>query len=78
MFSGGLASLALLSLICNWTVSPIAASELLNTAVTLGESANAASLPANAISAASKTIAESRTRYIDMFNQISNYRYQSL
>ena len=71
MSSGGLASREPLTLICNSTISPTTASELLKTAVTLGESANARPFPAIAISAASKIVI-SRDRYIDIFNQTSN------
>jgi hypothetical protein len=39
--SGGIASPGPVTLICSSTVSPTTVSELLNTAVTLGESANA-------------------------------------
>src|SRR4029450_5247255 len=41
MFSGSFASREPLTLICNSTISPTTASELLKTAVTLGESASA-------------------------------------
>src|SRR5438105_14329803 len=66
MFSGGFVSPAPLTLICSWTVSPTTASELLNTAVTLGDSANATSFPVNAINAPSKTALRIRDPYIDI------------
>src|SRR6266446_1065875 len=66
MFSGGFVSPAPLTLICNWTISPTTASELLNTAVTFGESANATSFPVNAINAPSKTAMGIRGPYIDI------------
>jgi hypothetical protein len=63
-------------LICNSTISPTTASELLKTAVTLGESASTRSFPANAISAASQAVI-SRERDIDMFNQTLNLKHQT-
>src|SRR6266487_811720 len=66
MFSGGFVSPAPLTLICNWTISPTTASELLNTAVTFGESANATSFPANAINTPTKTAMGIRDPYIDI------------
>src|SRR5207249_1606514 len=66
MFSGGFESPAPVTLICNWTISPTTASELLNTAVTFGESANATAFPANAINTPSKTAMGIRDPYIDI------------
>src|SRR5882724_1672745 len=66
MFSGGFESPAPLTLICNWTISPTTASELLNTAVTFGEAANATAFPANAINTPSKTAMGIRDPYIDI------------
>src|ERR1700720_105756 len=63
MFWGGFASPAPLTLICNCTASPTATSELLRTAVTLGESANTWPTSQNAIRAQIKT--KKRGRYID-------------
>src|SRR6266404_2926093 len=66
MFSGGFVSPAPLTLICNWTISPTTASELLNTAIMFGESANATSFHVNPINAPSKTAMGIRGPYIDI------------
>ena len=66
MFSGGCAFPAPVTLICNSTIWPTTASELLKTAVTLGGSANARLSSANAINAPSKTAMGIRDRCIDI------------
>src|ERR1700730_3190651 len=83
IFSGASALRLPLTLICNCTVSPTAASELLSTAVTLGESANAHTTtknPSVPTKSARQTVRPRRLPFmqtfalkIDMGNQPSTF-----